>query len=353
MLQQSQLTHQHELREDQLKGIRKGLYQDDVVGLTYWQVNALISLKSQGLSAAHLRGKEWFGHEHCYALIHLMTERGANNLSATAAMTELDGLSETQAEGIRNGLTRIDVDGSTCWQINALTKLKTQGLTAAHLCGKEWFDHEHCYALIHLMMERRFSVEEAFTELDGMNKHQAGGIRKGLTRSEVLGLNYDQINSLVKLKLKGLTTTHVRSIQEFTSTHTDALVHLMTERGANNLSAEAALAEINGLSEKKIHQRHTQTFLGLTSYQFTAYVQLKPKGLTIAHLLGKQWFKSGAHYKALRHLMTQRSDNNLSADDAMVELDGLNKEQAMQIIQGLNRTDVLKVTSQQLTTPHP
>ena len=328
----------------QAYGIAKGLTRQETLALSHYsQRNALAKLKDHGLTHQHLQGKEWFdSHHHVDALENLMVDR---NMSANDAMAEIDGLNSQQSSAIYRGLTRqetlVPVDPHA---IEALGLLKDKGLTLQHLQGKEWFSNRyHVKALEKLMVDRNMSADDAMAEIDQLTTEQAHGIAKGLTRQETLALdNFNHKRALARLKSHGLTLQHLQGKEWFNSySHQNALENLIVDR---NMSADDAMAEIDQLTEwqaKGIYDngltRQETVVLNNTNQRY-ALEQLKSRGLTHQHLQGKEWFYSSKHVDALENLMV---DRNMSADDAMAEIDELTEGQAEGISGGLTRQEVL------------
>jgi len=75
--------------------------------LNYNQIQALQEFQEQGITAEHLRGRDWFSEcDHVDALRYLLNTK---HLSADEAMQVLDGLTFCQARGIADGLTKEEV----------------------------------------------------------------------------------------------------------------------------------------------------------------------------------------------------------------------------------------------------
>ena len=183
------------------------------------------------------------------------------------------------------------------------------------------------------------------------------GIAKGLSRKDVVAIDAIQIVPLTLLHQHGLTAAHLRShplpylgFQHYR----DALVNLMTQRGSNNKTADQAMAEIDGLHS---HQAQgianglaREDVIKLNQHQIEAYLTLRQQGLTIAHLQSHPWDSFDGHYyrAALVNLMTGRGTKNRTADEAMAELDGLNRHQAERISHGETRDEVLQKSGRSL-----
>jgi len=170
----------------QAGGIEAGLTREDVIQLkNFWHIDALRELKLCGLTSRILLSRNDGGHEfdinHSFALCRLVEDKGFN---IHAALKEIEGLSSIQARGIDDGLARQDVLLlENIWHINALEKLKRRGLTSEMLLirneGGHKFDQEHYYALINLVEEKKFNIQDALKEIEGVSSDQAKMIRNG------------------------------------------------------------------------------------------------------------------------------------------------------------------------------
>ena len=350
-------------------------------GLNADQQQALEELRDYGLTEAHIRSIPWnqnprlvVNQYYRYALVNLMTERGANNKTADEAVTELNGLNYVQAQGISKGLNRYDVLDLDEDKIKAFLKLRQYGLTTDHLRTCIWNqpigDIQRYYprALKNLMTRRgtnNRTADQAVAELNGLDYMQAEGISKGLERADVLGLDEDKIKAFLELRAHGLTIDHLRSSTwnqrpgwDVNRYYRHALVNLMTERGANNRTADQAVAELNGLdymqAEGISKGLERADVLGLDEDKIKAFLELRAHGLTIDHLRSSTWdqrpgFDVNQYYRhALVNLMTERGTNNRTADQAVAELNGLDYMQAQGVSRGLNRADVLGLDRQKI-----
>jgi hypothetical protein len=242
----------------QAGGIRDGLAREDVISLeNYWYIEALVKLKQHGLTPAMLlnqnnRWYEGFGSAHRDSLCHLVKK----GLTIQASLKEIEGLYSCQAHGIEEGLTRDDVMPLfNCWQVIALAKLKSFGLTNEMLLKqtKYWDgldDSNYCYALIRLVENKKFTIQAALTEIENLSSYQARGIQYGLIREDVISLeNFWHINVLIELKQHGLTPEMLLNRNDgeynFDSDHCYALRDLVKEKKFN---IQAALKKIEGIS---------------------------------------------------------------------------------------------------------
>jgi hypothetical protein len=157
-----------------------------------WHRETLRELAQKGLTEQMLLNRNDGGHEfvehHCYALIALAIQRG---FSVQEALKEIEELTNQQAKGIEYGLCRADVISLTnFWHISALISLKGKGLTAQILLDRNDGGHEfgecHYEALITLVSQREFSVQEALKEIEELNWRQATRICNGEARASIL-----------------------------------------------------------------------------------------------------------------------------------------------------------------------
>ncbi|MDP1614333.1 MAG: hypothetical protein Q8L68_00900, partial [Methylococcales bacterium] len=161
----------------------------------FWHIEALITLKTPGLTAEMLLNRYENGHafneHHSWALRNLVRNRG---YTIQAALEMIDGLSSAQAGGIQEGLFREDVIVlSNFWHIAALITLKTQGLTAEMLLNRHEnghaFNEHHSWALRNLVRDRGYTIQAALEMIDGLSSAQARGIEEGLFREDVIETN--------------------------------------------------------------------------------------------------------------------------------------------------------------------
>lgn len=137
-------------------------------GLSFFQIEALKKLSSDGLTAAHLQqwhAKEaFFGSRHTDALIYLIRSR---SLSPEKAVAEICDLGPFQVEQITDGLKRDEVHGLNNWQIFSIAECKKYGLTPTHL--RNWkgepFGPYHNAEIHRLMKNQHLSPDEALVKL--------------------------------------------------------------------------------------------------------------------------------------------------------------------------------------------
>jgi hypothetical protein len=166
-----------------------------------------------------------------------------------------DGLNSAQADCIAKGLPRDTVINLTnFWHASALNELTSHGLTANMLLTRNEsghaFDDHHAWALMNLVKERHFTVTQALEEIDGLSSAQAGGIKEGLTRDDVINLtNLWHVNALTKLASHGLSADMLlmrnENGHEFNANHAYALMNLVEKR---HFTVTQALEEIDGLN---------------------------------------------------------------------------------------------------------
>jgi hypothetical protein len=165
-------------------------------------------------------------------------------------------------------------------------------------------------------------------------------------------LNYEQLRALKQLAKHGLSPKHFYQQDWFNETdHTTALSHLMTQRGALNMKAAQAIAELHELSYLQriaiAEGFWRKDVIDLESYQLIALNRLHLHGLTPDQLLHQTWFDSHHHSCALKSLMINRGERNISAAQAMQEIYQLSFHQAGAIAKGLTRTDILELNKEQ------
>ncbi len=249
------------LNSIQADGIYQGLLRADVIPLSnFWHIAALVALKVKGLTAEMLLQRNSGGYvfeaEHSSALRELVLTR---NFTIDAALAEIDGLSSAKAGGIKLGLVRSDVIVlQNGWHMQVLAALKARGLTAQMLLDRNdggiAFSANHQSALQRLVLERHFTVAAALSEIEHLDANQAYGVSNGLLRSDVAGLNGQQVFALIDLKVKGVTgqmLLNLETINGFRECHSDALRKLILEKG---FEAAPAFAEINGLYNEQVRQ---------------------------------------------------------------------------------------------------
>ncbi len=342
----------------------------DVSYLTNEQRQTLLKLYKHGLTSAHIHScYSWDESQHRLAggfyrqaFISLMTDRGVNNKTAEQAVIELNGLNYIEAAGISKGLDRADVLGLSLYKIDTFLRLREHGLTSDHL--RQFTDegsqgYSYCDALINLMTERdannKNTADQAVLELSGLDHLQAWGISKGLNRADVLGLDWQKIDALLKLRERGLTSERLRlcnwsQVEDYRAAGTDycdALSHLIYKRGDDNRTLDQALKEVDSLSNYSQIQGISKGLnraqvIGLSGKQIDILLALHEYGLTAEHIRkNPKTCKVYYFNDAFIHLRTKRGINNKTADEAAVELHELDDMQVKGISRGLNRVDVL------------
>lgn len=340
------------------EGMAKGLRRYEVAELNTSQIDTLLALRTEGLTNSLLRSWEksftGFCRDHQAALIHLVRHR---HLTPHAAIAEITHLTSTQAMGIAEGFTRIDVIDLDYNQIRTLITLKDH-ITASQL--RVWrgedFSREHTKALQYLIMQRKLRPDAAIAEIQELNASEAMGIAHGLTRDEVRGLQEHQVETLIELQerdpLTELKADHLREWRGdfFSYSHKEALTSLIIER---HFQPRDAITEINHLKE---HEARTlaekkltrDEVLGFNGWETQVLQDLKIYGLLPAHLRSIQehsddisrWFLH-ERGKALRYLIKQC---RLKPEAAIEVIRGLNDKQALDIALGKTREQVLKDT---------
>lgn len=173
-------TETKDLNEVQLQGIAKGLSRADVIQLSNtWHIYALSALKSFGLTAEMLLNRKDGGYEfdgdYYGALTSLVQYR---DFTVSQALKEIEKISPNQTYFIGERMSRDDViQLSNFWHMSALEKLKEYGLTPEMLLnrkdGGHEFDESHSDALIKLVKERGFTINQALTEIEGLSSDDA------------------------------------------------------------------------------------------------------------------------------------------------------------------------------------
>lgn len=184
------------LKEHQLEGLLSGLIYEDVIGLNDQQICTLELLKDHGLTAKHLRAWKggFFEHGHRKVLCRLIRDE---KKTPEEAIREIELLKGCEALAVAKGFNYQDILGFYEEQINALIILRHRGVTPAQL--RSWvsegqrFHYSHQRAIKYLIIERRFSVEDAIKEINGLRQFEAHGIANGLFYAEVKGLPDEQI----------------------------------------------------------------------------------------------------------------------------------------------------------------
>lgn len=130
-----------------------------------------------------------------------------------------------------------------------------KGMLLTRDAGGHTFEWEHVCAVIHLLENTQYTFRTALSELDGLSRHQAGGIAQGLRREDVIALtNVWHIDALVALRSSRLTPEMLLSLRAheggFHACHSEALQRLVQR---DCLSIEDALEKIAGISVDEAH----------------------------------------------------------------------------------------------------
>ncbi len=155
----------------QIYGLSQGLSLDDVSVLNEYQIKALATCRTikNGLTAEDLRGKSWWfdSDKHVSALKDMLS---SGKFTVKEAMQELDGLTGDQAQKVSDhGAKRDDFFGLTEFQLKALDKLRSKGLTGNDLRGKDWFNSDIHVTVLQHLVERDMTIKNALDQLDGLN----------------------------------------------------------------------------------------------------------------------------------------------------------------------------------------
>lgn len=137
------------------------------------------------------------------------------------------------------------------WEYRILDELSGTDLTAetlvSHYKSRYDFSEEHFDALCDLLKNRKYSLDNALMELEGLSPIQVRGISKGLCRDDVSGLeNSWHVTALIHLKTHGLTAEMLLDRyghgQDFNKKHVRALCKLIKNE---YYSLEDALLKID------------------------------------------------------------------------------------------------------------
>ncbi|MBA3662279.1 MAG: hypothetical protein H0W64_11145 [Gammaproteobacteria bacterium] len=346
---------------DEAQGIAEGLARNDVLQLNANQIKSLSALQDYGLTVEHLRNCQLpkglqFGPAHQQALCFLIKEKQMN---PEVAIAEINQLGSDGAYAIATGLCRSQVLGLNRYQHKTLLKLQQYGLTAEHL--RSWqlpsdekeFYNGHKDALIYLLQVRNLSPENAIKEINAVTSGQAAGIAKGLMRTEVIGLQEEQVNSLIDLREKGFSefpAEHLKQWQGayFSTSHKNALINLVEKR---HYKSAAAVAEINNLNEfeaRSIAENNLtrDEVLGFNGWQIRLLARLKNKGFTYSHMRSWQAPNESEHFLAgLNDAVIYLIKKGMKAEDVISEINGLTNNQAARLVKGETREQILNCAS--------
>ncbi len=132
------------------------------------------------------------------------------------------------------------------------------------------FSEIHWVTLVFLIRVKKFSLTQAFDEMEGLSSDQLHAILDGLERSDVKGLTkYFHLRLLVKYKHKGLTTEELQhsSYQLFNANYFDPIEDLIEYHG---LTIHQALDELVGLNLAQLmgikHHLRREDVISLTKY---------------------------------------------------------------------------------------
>lgn len=262
--------------------------------------------------------------------------------------------------------------------------------------NKEWFDHSNYFMALGFLlktmpMSEAFSILENTTpdqaqgicdgfsrnEVLGLNREQIQGMLKfGLTREEVKELNEEQINAYVRLKHLGVTSDLLHKYHEFKSdSQVEALGYLLIIK---KMDIERALALVSplhnafaeaisyGLMPEDFSQLNTHHAIkkliaknknawvqsqndikDLNEFQIQMMDELFHWEVTIEQLKKYPWLNSRQQNSAIIHLVTKQF---FSFDAAIKEIEGLNKAELDGIEHDLLRKDVQGLNEFQIKT---
>jgi hypothetical protein len=141
------------------KKSRRILTEEEEKNLNTAQQTALLDMPYLSSTIFSKEQRSWFKHtDHTFALRELIESQ---KLSPEEAMQKLSGLTDWQAMGLVNGLSKEEVIGLNKWQVLTLESLREHGLTHTDLRGKNWFDS----------FEQQFALKEFMTS--GMSAKKA------------------------------------------------------------------------------------------------------------------------------------------------------------------------------------
>lgn len=360
-----------DLQRDQINAILKhGLAKEKVIGLNTYAIRAILLLGHLDLKPDDLRNQPWFNSDsYVFALCYLMTNQ---HMPSHEAIATLSDSSELQAKAIYFGLKKEDILDLKKHQLVALLERKKYeglsdvrdlsdahitliknlyhwGVTRNFVLQNNWLNTTAlCDTFTHLVKQGRL-IADCVCMLQGLNDTEAHGIMLELTKAEVVGLNAFQIKALSKSRTikNGLCAEHFHGKDWFNSTeHVHALHQLLYWE---HMTVEAAMAELHGLNHHQANQiaegQKRDNIIDLTEWQLKSVQELKYDGLTGSHLRNKNWFNSANHYQALNVLIKMQK---LSVDEALIQIDRLNEDQAALMQEGCTKEIILTLTPVQI-----
>lgn len=204
----------------------KGVKVNVVTKLKYEGQFFLVEESSKnGLTLERIQSLHWVkGINSARALVMVATKEGLDK-----AIDILQGMTNIQFNAIVNGLNYVDILKLNDVQIEALTLLRSAGLTTQHLIDKKWFTCPyHKDVLVYLIKKMNFNINNALYVMDNTNWLQIINIMKSLCSLKFENLNQYHIIALLKLNKFGLESNHLMGCAWFNSIkHCDYLACLM------------------------------------------------------------------------------------------------------------------------------
>lgn len=221
-------------------------------------------------------------------------------------------------------------------KIEALRILKESGLTEkdlAHWHGNCDFEESHKNALIYLIHTHSMAPMDAIVEINELDPSQVFGISKGLTRNQVIGLNYYQIMALLKLQKYGLSAEALKSwsiYHDFEEGHLNALTYLIRVYGMKPLDAITEMTDLNGNQADGIAHGLTKNIVkNLSNDQLLT--ECKKNGFSekdIKHFENNKKFGPG-HRWALKYLIESQ---HIDPQKAIEKIKCLTNDEAWTIL---------------------
>lgn len=159
----------------------------------------LNTLSDLGLTENHLLNlitydyakKVYFGPFHRKALDFLLTKK---NFPLDDALDEVREMTSDQASALVRGWRKAQIYDLNNEQIRALEAFKDQGLTRERLLELETFNDEdlpefnwvHLDAMMFLVFEKKFSIDEAFARMRRLTTLEAEEIVEGIAETELV-----------------------------------------------------------------------------------------------------------------------------------------------------------------------
>lgn len=163
---------------------------------------------------------------------------------------------------VREGCEFKEIQSLTYCEIQTLRSLRQSGFTLFHLSELKKpraFSVSREVALEYLVLKKKYSINDAITEIKDLSDVELDGIKLGLERTDVTGLTSGtQIIAMRELKSYGLTTSELKKLPNLSFPQRDALAFLMIDckMPADKAVITVETTKLSEIFEKNISQKN-------------------------------------------------------------------------------------------------